>query len=162
MKAHLVGGGLASMAAAAYLIKDAGLDGEQITIYEEQDHLGGALHVTGSAESGYSFPGSRIFEWQYRCAMDLFAMVPSASDQSKSVKQEIAEFNERAGWYNKSRLVDHGARILSSTHLALTIRQKVQFIKLLLTPEFLLDGKQFKDCVSPDFSRQIFGTFGAP
>ena len=151
MRAHLVGGGLASLAAAAYLIRDAGADGSDITIYEAQTQLGGALNTTGSAETGYSFPGSRIFEWQYRCAMDLFAMVPSASDPTKSIKQEIAEFNARNAWYNKARLVDRGGKIANSKDLGLGLRQKVQLLRLILTPEFALEGKQIKDCVSPDF-----------
>lgn len=153
MNAHLIGGGLASFAAAAYLIKDGGLEGRQITIYEESFDLGGALRVTGNAESGYSFPGSRIFEWQYRCAMDLFALIPSASDPAKSIKQEIAEFNARNTWDNKSRLIDSGARIVGQDHLGLTLWQTVEFAKLLLTPEFLLENKQFKECVSPNFFR---------
>ena len=34
MKAHLVGGGISSLAAAAFLIKDGGLLGNNIHIYE--------------------------------------------------------------------------------------------------------------------------------
>jgi myosin-crossreactive antigen len=82
MKAHLVGGGLASLAAAAYLIRHGGVLGKNINIYEAQARLGGSLGVTGSAETGYIYPGGRVFEWQYRCAMDLFSMVPSSSDPS--------------------------------------------------------------------------------
>ena len=41
MKAHLVGGGLASMAAAAYLIREAGVPGSDIFIYERGDGPGG-------------------------------------------------------------------------------------------------------------------------
>ncbi len=85
MKAHLIGGGLASLAAAVYLIKEGGVDGSDICIYEARDQLGGALPAAGSAETGYIFPGSRVFEWQYRCAMDLFSIIPSASDPRKSI-----------------------------------------------------------------------------
>ncbi len=150
MKAHLVGGGLASLAAATYLIKDGGLAGNNIHIYEARQHLGGSLGVGGTAETGYVFPGSRVFEWQYRCAMDLFSMIPSASDPAKCIKQEIADFNARYAWYDKARLVDRDAKIIDP-HLDSSFRQKVQFIKLILTPENMLEGKQIKDCVTPDF-----------
>ncbi len=38
--AYLVGGGIGSMAAAAYLIRDAGILGKNITILEESDRWG--------------------------------------------------------------------------------------------------------------------------
>jgi oleate hydratase len=150
MKAYLVGGGLASLAAAVYLIKEAGVDGNDIYIYESRDQLGGALTAAGNADTGYIFPGSRVFEWQYRCAMDLFSIIPSASDPNKSIKQEIAEFNERYSWHDEARLVERGAKI-AVPHLDLSFRQKFQFVKLILTPEALLQGKRIKDCVTPDF-----------
>jgi oleate hydratase len=150
MKAYLVGGGLASLAAAVYLIKEAGVDGNDIYIYEARDQPGGALTAAGNADTGYIFPGSRVFEWQYRCATDLFSIVPSASDPNKSIKQEIAEFNERYSWHDEARLVERGAKIVVP-HLDLSLRQKFQFIRLLLTPEGLLQGKQIKDYVTPDF-----------
>ena len=34
MKAHIVGGGFGGLAAAAYLIQNAGVSGQDITIYE--------------------------------------------------------------------------------------------------------------------------------
>ena len=42
-KAYLVGGGLAAMAAAAYLIRDCRFPGKQITIYEGMHILGGRI-----------------------------------------------------------------------------------------------------------------------
>ena len=156
MKAHLVGGGLASLAAAAYLIKHGGFHGKNICIYEARARLGGSLGVSGTAETGYIYPGGRVFEWQYRCAMDLFSMVPSSSDPSKSIKQEIAEFNEHHSSENKTRLVDHDAKIVSSSHLGLSLQHKIQVAKLILTPEIFLEGKQIKDCVSQDFFETNF------
>ena len=39
-KAHLVGSGIANLAAAAYLIKDGGFPGANISIYEEESLTG--------------------------------------------------------------------------------------------------------------------------
>ena len=38
-KAHLIGSGIANLAAAAYLIKDGGFSGANISIYEEGVYL---------------------------------------------------------------------------------------------------------------------------
>ena len=46
-KAYLVGGGIASMAAAAFLIHDGDVLGRDITILEESDVIGGSLDGSG-------------------------------------------------------------------------------------------------------------------
>ena len=53
-KAYLVGGGIGSLAAAAFLIRDGGLKGSDITVYEMLPILGGSLDGAGSASDGYS------------------------------------------------------------------------------------------------------------
>ncbi len=54
MRAHIVGGGFGGLAAAALLIRNAGVSGEDITIYEADERMGGGFFLSGSAESGYN------------------------------------------------------------------------------------------------------------
>jgi oleate hydratase len=54
MRAHIVGGGFGGLAAAALLIRNAGVSGEDITIYEADERMGGGFFLGGSAESGYN------------------------------------------------------------------------------------------------------------
>ena len=70
MKTHIVGGGFGGLAAAGYLIRDAGVSGQDITIYEADDRMGGGFFLGGSAKSGYNMPGS-VFDSEFRCAFDL-------------------------------------------------------------------------------------------
>ena len=56
MKAHIVGGGFGGLAAAGYLIRNAGVPGQDITIYEADQRMGGGFFLTGSAESGMALP----------------------------------------------------------------------------------------------------------
>ncbi|MFC5583159.1 oleate hydratase [Rhodanobacter terrae] len=42
-KAYLVGGGIGSLAAAAFMIRDGGMPGENISILEAMPVLGGSL-----------------------------------------------------------------------------------------------------------------------
>jgi myosin-crossreactive antigen len=75
MKAHIVGGGFGGLAAAALLIRNAGMSGPDITIYEADETLGGGFFLAGDAKSGYNLPGS-IFDKEFRCALDLLAKIP--------------------------------------------------------------------------------------
>ena len=43
MRAHIAGGGFGGLAAAALLIRNAGVLGADITIYEADERLGGVL-----------------------------------------------------------------------------------------------------------------------
>ena len=79
MKAHIVGGGFGGLAAAGYLIRNAEVSGQDITIYEADDRMGGGFFLGGSAQSGYNLPGS-VFDSEFRCAFDLLDTVPSASN----------------------------------------------------------------------------------
>jgi oleate hydratase len=56
MKAHIAGGGFGGLAAAAYLIRDAGVSGQYITIYEADARMGGGLFLGGTAKTGYNDP----------------------------------------------------------------------------------------------------------
>ena len=59
MKAHIVGGGFGGLAAAVCLIRNAGVAGQDITIYEAGERLGGAFSLAGSAATGYILPTDR-------------------------------------------------------------------------------------------------------
>ena len=55
---YFVGSGIAALAGAAFLIRDAKVDGKHIVILEESDDFGGALDAHGSADD----QGSEYFE----------------------------------------------------------------------------------------------------
>ena len=61
-RAFLVGGGIASLAAALFLIRDGDMRGTDITIIDEGTLLGGSLDGGGSAADGYSLRGGRMLE----------------------------------------------------------------------------------------------------
>ena len=91
-KVYLVGGGIASLAAAAFLIRDADVPGRNITILEQSGRLGGSLDGGGSPQEGYIIRGERILENKYVCTYDLFSSIPGLS--GKTVTQEIFGWNQ--------------------------------------------------------------------
>lgn len=162
MKAHLVGGGLASFAAAASLIRDGGVLGTNITIYEARDALGGGMGMAGGPEGGYILPTGRVFEAEYRCALELFSQVPSASDPHKSVRDEIVEFTQRYGYYDTTHVVDAARNVVTEPHYGLGRQERIDLLKLALTPESRLDGRRIEEFFSPAFFETEFWFLWAP
>ena len=62
---YLVGGGIASLAAAAFLIRDGDVKGHNIEIIEESER--GSLDASENATDGDSMRGGRMFESKYLC-----------------------------------------------------------------------------------------------
>lgn len=106
---YIVGGGVASLAAAAFLIRDADIPGSHITILEASESLGGSLDAAGSPEAGYVMRGGRMFEDKYVCTFDLFSSIPTL-DGSRSVTQEIFDWNKTIITNSKARLFRNGHR----------------------------------------------------
>src|SRR4051794_18441723 len=92
--AYLVGGGVAPLATAAYLIRDGQVPGRNIHLFEESDLLGGSLDGRGSPEEGYVLRGGRMLDLEaYTCTYDLLSFIPSLADPGVTVKEEIFAFN---------------------------------------------------------------------
>ena len=49
-RAHIIGGGIAGLSAAAFLVTDAAMPASHVTIYEMLPLMGGSMDAAGSAE----------------------------------------------------------------------------------------------------------------
>ncbi len=152
IKAHLIGGGIASMAAAAILIRDGDLLGKNITIYEELARLGGSLDGSGDPQKGYMVRGGRMIESKYLCTYDLFSSVPTL-DNKQTVTQEIFQWNETIKTGSKARLVRGGSKI-DAPEFGLTEKHVLAIEWLVLQPEALLGASRISD----HFDTAFFGT----
>ncbi|GFF48074.1 oleate hydratase [Aspergillus udagawae] len=76
-RAWFVGSGLASLAGAAFLVRDAQMFGDKITILEESDLLGGALDGIREPEKGFIIRGGREMEDHWEYLWDLYQSIPS-------------------------------------------------------------------------------------
>ena len=59
-QAYMVGGGIGTLSAAAFMIRDGGIPGGNITIYEALPVPGGSLDGGGNPEAGYTLRGGRM------------------------------------------------------------------------------------------------------
>ena len=153
MKAHIVGGGFGGLAAAALLIRNAGVSGADITIYEAHDKLGGGFFLGGSAATGYNLPGS-VFDREYRCTFELLQSIPSATKPHRSVTEEFFDFNTNEPYDDKAHVIDRDGNIIHGPRFGLSLRDGFDLARIVLTPEAWLDGRRIDEF----FSEQFFST----
>ena len=151
MKAHIVGGGFGGLAAAAYLIRNAGMSGHDITIYEAEDRLGGAFSLSGSAATGYILPAGSVFDAEFRCTFDLLASIPSVSDPARSVKDDFFTFNDHYPFRDRTHIIGRDGRIVHSPHFGLSVRDRLALLRLAVTPEVMLEGRRIEEFFRPGF-----------
>ena len=124
--AYLVGGGIGSLAAAAFMIRDGGMPGGNISILEAAPVLGGSLDGTGDPAVGYSLRGGRMLTTDnYECTWDLYKSIPSLNDQGKTVFDETVEFNEKHKTNSMARLVDSRRAKVPVTSMDFSMRDRI-------------------------------------
>lgn len=135
-KIYLIGGGIASLAAAAFLIRDGNTRGHNILILEDMSKLGGSLDATGNAQDGYVMRGGRMLESKYLCTFDLFSSIPTL-DGKQSVTEETFAWNKTLQTSSKARLF-RGAQRLTAPKFGLSEAHILTIERLEVEPEGLL------------------------
>ena len=154
-KVYLIGGGIASLASAVYLINDAKVSGENIYILEQDAIVGGACDGAGNPDNGYVVRGGRMHEEHYVCYWDLLSNIPSYDDPNLSVKDESFKFSQRFISNAKARLLKNGKKIDVST-FGLSLKDKIDLLKLTLISEPGLGNKRIEDWFNQKFFETNF------
>ncbi len=147
---YLIGSGIASLASAVYLEKDAGVPGKNIHILEKDPVLGGALDGAGTPEKGFVVRGGRMQEMHYECYWELLSHIPSLEDPNTSVRDESYEFNERFVSNGQARLLKDGKKLDVSSY-GLSLKQQTDFLKLMFISEKSLGNKRIEDWFDQSF-----------
>ena len=74
--AYLIGSGLASLAAACFLIRDGQMDGSKIHVLEELSKPGGSLDGDELPLKGYVVRGGREMENHFRMFVGFISLHP--------------------------------------------------------------------------------------
>lgn len=154
-KAYIVGGGIAGLASAVYLIREAGFLGHNITIIERGNVTGGALDGSGSADMGYLIRGGRMHEEHYACTWDLLSGIPARGNHDISVTQETFEFNKQVVSCSQARLLRAGEKIDVSS-FGLSKRDAFDLLRLNAAPEEQLGATQIDEWFAPEFFDTVF------
>lgn len=143
---YFIGGGLASLAGAAYLVRDCNFKGENIHIIEGMKILGGSNDGAGDDVNGFVCRGGRMLnEETYENFWELFSSIPSLELPGKSVTEEILNFDHLHPTHAQARLIDKYGHILDVKSMGFNTADRMALGRLMLTTEEQLDDMTIMD-----------------
>ena len=155
--AWLVGSGLASLSAAAFLIRDGQIPGDRIHILEEASLPGGACDGLDVPDLGFVIRGGREMENHYECLWDLYRSIPSLEIEGASVLDEFYWLNKDDPNFSKNRAtVYQGASAATGNRFELSDEAALELMRLFFTPDEALYGKTIDDVLDEEFYRSNF------
>jgi len=158
-KVYLVGGGIASLAAAAFLVRDAGVPGSNITIFEQLPIAGGSMDgaPAPTKEGGYVTRGGRMFEEEYYvCLWNLLETIPTIENETISVREEFLAFNRQHPTHAKARIILGDRSIPDASKLGFDARDRADLTRLLALPELLIGTRRIEEFFQPHFFETNF------
>ena len=155
--AWLVGSGLASLAAACFLVRDGQMKGENIHILEELKLPGGACDGIQDPTRGFVIRGGREMENHFECLWDLFRSIPSLEHPENSVLDEYYWLNKEDPNYSLCRAtVDRGKDAHTDGKFTLSDKAALEIMKLFLTRDEDLYDRTITDVFTEEFFRSNF------
>lgn len=155
--AYLVGAGLASLAAACFLVRDGQMKGEHIHILEELNLPGGACDGINDSERGFIIRGGREMENHFECLWDLFRSIPSIETDGVSVLDEFYWLNKKDPNYSLMRVTEgRGEDAHTDGKFGLSDKASMEMIKLFLTRDEDLYDRKIEDVFTEEFFKSNF------
>ncbi|GIP21148.1 oleate hydratase [Paenibacillus sp. J22TS3] len=154
---YFVGGGIASLAGAAFLVRDCGFPGEQIHIIEEMKILGGSNDGAGNGNEGYVIRGGRMLNDEtYENTWNLLSSIPSLEHPGLSVREEIIAFDTAHPTHSNARLVNKDGQVEDVTSMGFDMVDRMAMLKLIMTPEAKMGKARINDWFGPHFFETNF------
>jgi oleate hydratase len=150
-KAYIVGGGIAGLATAAFLVDDAKMPGENITILEKHSDVGGCLDGVRN-EHGYLCRAERELEPYMECLWYLLSKIPSLENPGRTVLDDIVDFNKDEPIHSECRIMVNQGQIYSKIHnYKLPPKDMADVLHMLSAPESELEDKSIEDFFDASF-----------
>jgi oleate hydratase len=155
--AWFVGSGLAALAGAAFLIRDARMPGEKITILERLGLPGGALDGIDDPEKGFVIRGGREMEDHFECLWDLFRSIPSLEIDGASVLDEFYWLNKDDPNFSLRRAtVNRGEDAHTDGLFTLNGKASRDLTRLFFASRQSMENKRIDEVFGPDFFASNF------
>ncbi len=154
--AYIVGGGLAGLAAAVFLVRDVQMPGKNIHILEELPVAGGSLDGADRPDIGFVTRGGREMENHFECLWDMYSSIPSLEVPGASYLDEYYWLDKDDPNSSNCRMIySRGNEVPDDGQYKLGKTSK-EIIKLIMTPEDQLGKKTIEEYFSDEFFESNF------
>ena len=158
--AYIVGTGLAGLAAACFLIRDAQMPGEKITLFEHLPLAGGSCDGIYDATKGFIMRGGREMDNHFECMWDLFKSIPSIINPGETVFSEYYHLNKEDPNFSLCRVTEkQGQDAHTDRKYGLNPSAATQLLKLFMATNKSLEDKKIDDVFDEDFYQTNFWTY---
>jgi oleate hydratase len=164
-QAWLIGSGIASLAAAVHLIKDAKVPASNIHLLDVHTSTGGGIKSCGNAQNGYMLYTGCLPYFHDKCVEELLSHVPSTEAPDKSILDTIRDFERyeapRPQGTATTRILKRGGSGLErvdTDHLHIGSQQRLELLKIMLESERALGGRQIQEFFDDTFFVSNFWT----
>jgi len=155
--AYLIGSGLASLAAAAFLVRDGQMEGKRIHILEKDSLAGGACDGYKYDDVGFVIRGGREVDNRYECLWNLFHSVPSLEVEGASVLEEFYWLNKHDPNSSLMRAtVNRGEDAHTDGKFAISDKGMQEIMKLFFTPDEALYNRRISEVFSDEVLNSNF------
>jgi oleate hydratase len=151
-----VGGGIGSLAAAAFMIRDGNLPGGNISILEAARH--GRKSGRRRRPSGRIFHARRTHVDHRQLRMHLGSLqIDSLTEPRRQdgIRRNV-EFNEKHKANSMARLVDRRRAKVPVTSMGFSMQDRIELLKLSQADEDTLGASRITDWLSPGFFETEF------
>ena len=150
-KAIILGGGIAGLAAAAFLVRDAKMPGKNITVMEARSMNGGSCDGYNYPGLGYVISGGREMDDHFECMWDLFKDIPSHDDENVSILDAYKRLNESDPNFSFCRVTNRQGKTAGfDNKFNMSDKAQLEVLKVMLMKNDDLYGKPIKDFFSEE------------
>ena len=164
-RAYLIGSGMASLSAALFLIRDAGMPGDHIVILEKEHLPGGACDGYDFEGIGFLMRGEHKFDAHAACLWELLRSVPSLKKPEASVLMELHELSRRDPNYAIVRGTRGRGEDAHLSAFGLSDGSEKELLRLTFTADEAIAEKRIEEVLSgetlgSDFFLMLRSLFG--
>ena len=158
-KAYLVGSGIGALLAAAFLVRDGRMPGENITVLEQLAVPGGSFDGAGDTERGFIARGGREMGQHFECFWDIMREIPALEMPAPyTVLDEFRTVNENDPNIDPCRVIHHRGHRRDTYKMGINKKGQRAVVKLLMAKEEETYSRTIEDWFDADFLASNFYT----
>ena len=155
--AYIVGTGLGGLSAACFLVRDAQMPGDHITLFEHLPVAGGSCDGIHDASKGYIMRGGREMDNHFECMWDLFRSVPSIVNPGETIFSEYYKINKDDPNYSLCRVTEkQGQDAHTDKKYGMNKEATAELLKLFMMTDEELGDKTIDDVFDEKFYETNF------